>query len=223
VKESAPCTFKLLSGKDPAGVLYKTSPQNPCRKLGIGSRFSVAWTTEVNVESKYLKGSVSTAMGVLSVDWAPCPMMAPEDARASFQTHGPLVLQGPSNCRILGPPCYIEHAPFETTMKGLPNKLQVATPFAVSYEITNKTAMSQKLKISTRENDANEPLCFMIAGLVEGELSLGPFEKLTLSYTAIATMSGFHSVPPICVMSERYQAWVVQTSKVPCQKVFVAP
>lgn len=221
--ESAPCTFKLLSGKDPSGLLYKTHPQNPCRMLGRGSRFSLAWTSEVNIKSHYLKGSVSTSLGALSVGWFPRPMAAPEDAKDSSQTLGPLRLERPSKCRLLGPPCYIENAPFETSVEGLPNHLRVATPFAIAYQIRNKTAMDQKLTISMKEYEANESNCFMVAGLVDGEISLGPYEKLTISYTAVATTSGVHSVPPICITSERYKTWLVQESNVSSQKVFVAP
>ena len=221
--EEAPCTFKLLSGIDPSGLLCKTSPQNPCRKLCMGSSFSVAWTSEIKIKSSYLKGSVSTSLGALSVKWSPCPMISPKDAMDSFRTHGPLLLESPSKCRLLGPPCYIENAPFETSIEGLPNHLQVATPFVFAYKITNKTAMDQRLKISTRDSDPDEMVCFMIAGWVDGEISLGPYEKITLSYTAVATMSGVHSIPPICVMSERYKTWLVQQSMVSGQKVFVSP
>ena len=221
--EDAPCTFKLLSGKDASGLLYKTSPQNPCRTLGMGSSFSVAWTSEINIKSNYLKGSVSASLGALSVKWSPHSMISPQDAIDSFPMHGPLRLDNPSECRLLGPPCYIENAPFETSIVGIPNHLQVATPFVIAYQIKNKTSVDQKLKISTKDCNEDEPLCFMVAGLVDGEISLGPYEKITLSYAAVATVPGMHSVLPICVMSERYKTWLVQESKVSSQRVFVSP
>jgi len=223
VDEHAPCTFKLLSGKDPTGLLYKPSLQDPCRNLGIGSSFSLAWTSAVNIRSNYLKGSISASLGVLSVEWSPHPIMAPADAKdLVLQKHGPLPLSIPSICLVRGPPCYIENAPFEIHTERLVNQ-RIGTPFTLAYEIRNKTAMDQKLKVFLKESDDEDSLCFMVAGFVDGDVSLGPYERVTLAYTAIATLVGFHTVPPIAVLSERYQTWLVHESTEPCRKIFVMP
>lgn len=107
-------------------------------------------------------------------------------------------------------------------MEKLPDNLEVATPFTITYHIKNKTSLDQKLKVSLDETAEKGPLHFMIAGLVTGEISLGPLESHTLSYTAIATRSGLHPTPPICVSSVRYNTWLIQEAQ-QHQHVFVAP
>ncbi len=225
--ENTPCIFTLLSGKDERGLLYKAHPQDPCRKLILGSKFSLAWMNKVKVKSNYLKGSVSASLGMLSIDWTPSPLKIPDDVpqqglAGSILFHGPLPLDTPSTCCFMGPPCYIEHTPFETTMDRLPDILEVAMPFTITYYIKNKTSLDQKLKVSLSDTTVTESLCFMISGLVTGEVSLGPFETHTLSYTAIATRSGLHPAPPICVSSVRYNTWLIHESRLD-QNVFVAP
>lgn len=178
----------------------------------------------MNVRKNYLKGSVSTFLGVISIDWSPDEIVASDDAKTWSRPHGPLRLDTPCLSRLLGPPCYIESTPFETTTESFPDKLNVATPFSISYEITNKTAMDQKLQVSMKAKDGQDsPSSFLVAGMVEGEVSLGPYEKRSLSYMIVPTVPGVHSIPPICILSQRYKTWLVQESKDPSQTVFVSP
>ena len=216
-----------MSGKDETGLLYKAHDKDPCRKLILGSKFSIAWASEVHVKSHYLKGSVSASLGILSINWSPSPLRIPDEVvqtgfRYAIYSHGPLPLSTPSTCRFVGPPCYIENAPFETTMERLPDYLEVATPFEITYHIKNKTAWDQKLNVSLDEGAVKEPLCFMIDGLVTGEVSLGPFETHTISYTVIATRTGAHPAPPVCVSSVRYNTWLIRESQFE-QTLFISP
>jgi hypothetical protein len=227
---NAPCTFTLLSGKDESGLLYKASPEDPCRKLILGSKFSLAWATEVNMKSNYLKGSVSAPLGILSVSWSSNPLEVPDEVTKSgfgeaITTHGPLRLDSPLTCRFMGPPCYIENAPFETTMDRLPDNLEVATPFDITYHIKNKTGFDQKLNVSLKEAEqgVNGSLGFMVAGLLTGEISLGPFETHTLSYTAVAMSTGKIQAPQVCVSSRRYSTWLIHESQGESRTLFVAP
>lgn len=180
------------------------------------------------MKSHYLKGSVSASLGTISVGWSPSSFEVPKDMSQDvgvtpITAHGPLRLDGPSNCLFMGPPCYIENAPFETTMDRLPDYLEVATPFDIRYHIKNKTSLDQKLKVSLKGMDGPEgSLGFMVAGMVQGEISLGPFETHTLSYTALATRSGKIHFPPVCVSSERYKTWLIQEEG-QSRTVFVAP
>jgi hypothetical protein len=107
-------------------------------------------------------------------------------------------------------------------MDKLPDYLEVATPFEITYRIKNKTSWDQKLIVSFDERAAKEPSCFMIDGLVTGEVSLGPFETHTLSYTVIATRTGAHPVPPLCVSCDRYHTWVIREPVLE-QTLFVSP
>lgn len=207
--------------------MYKAHARDPCSKLTLGSKFSLAWASEVHVKSHYRKGSVSSSLGILSINWSPSPLKIPDEIvhagfSNSISSHGPLRLSNPSTCRFMGPPCYIEHAPFETTMERLPDYLEVATPFEITYHIKNKTSWDQKLTVSLDEGAVQEPLCFMVDGLVIGEVSLGPFETHTLSYTVIATRTGLHAAPPVCVSSVRYNTWLIRESQLE-QTLFISP
>lgn len=225
--ENTPCTFTLLSGKDNSSLLYKARPEDPCRRLILGSKFSLAWTSEVNMTSNYLKGSVSASLGVLSVDWSPSPMDIPDEVKENgysepITMHGPLPLDSPLICRFMGPPCYIENAPFETTMDRLPDYLEVATPFEITFHIKNKTAFDQKLNVVLKESSEPSP-GFMVAGLAAGEISLGPYETHTLSYTAVAMRTGKIQAPHIYVSSHRYNTWLIHESQGESRTLFVAP
>jgi hypothetical protein len=220
----------LLSGKNDYGLLYKAELNDPCAKLILGSKFSLAWMAQVNMKSAYLKGSVSSSLGVISVEWVPSVLKLPEEVTSagfaeSITGHGPLRLMTASTCRFMGPPCYIENAPFEASMEGLPSSLRVAVPFDITYHIKNKTSRDQKLKVhlddSEPANDSSHG--FLISGLVNGEISLGPFEAHTLSYTALATRTGKISMPRVCVSSERFNSWIIQESSSTRRSLFVLP
>jgi hypothetical protein len=211
--------------------LYQADEQDPCRKLQMGSKFSLAWTTEVSMKSDYLKGSVSTSLGVVSVDWIPTPLELPKEVTtggsidSAVDAHGPLSLTTPCTCRFMGPPCYIENAPFETMVEGLPSSPRVAVPFDVTYRIKNKTSIDQKLKVflnnsapASQESDG-----FLVSGLVDGEVSLGPLESHTLSYTILATRTGTIPMPKFCISSDRYNTWIVDDSASSRRAVFVLP
>jgi hypothetical protein len=185
---------------------------------------------EVNMKSNDLKGSVSSWLGVISVDWMPSTLRLPDEAKAggladSITSHGPLRLNTPPTCRFMGPPCYIENAPFETKMEKVPSALRVAVPFDVTYHIKNKTSLYQKLKVVLNDADpANiEAHGFLITGLVNGEIALGPFESHTLSYTALATRAGKIWMPQVGVSSNRYKTWVIQEAPSTRRTLFISP
>jgi hypothetical protein len=185
---------------------------------------------EVNMKSNYLKGSVSASLGLVSVDWLPTTLKLPEEVTDngyadSITTHGPLRLMTPSTCRFMGPPCYIENAPFEAAMDGLPESLRVATPFDVTYQIKNKTSLDQKLRVilNDAEPASDESHGFLVSGLVNGEISVGPFETHTLSYTALATRAGKIWMPQVCVSSDRYKTWIIKESQGSKRSLFVVP
>ena len=182
------------------------------------------------MKSAYLKGSVSASLGVISVDWVPTTIELPEEVAStgfadSLVSHGPMQLTTPSNCRFMGPPCYIENAPFETALEKLPSSLQVAVPFDITYRIKNKTSQDQTLKVHL---DESEPATdgshgFLVSGLINGDISIGPFETYTLSYTALATRTGKMRVPQVRVSSERFRTWVIQESSITRRSLFIMP
>lgn len=229
--ESSPCTFKLLSGKDEAGLLYIADSHDPSRKLENGSKFSFAWMSQVNMKSNYLKGSVSASLGMIEVVWAPTPMTLPEEVQTcspliSISEHGPLILRQSSTCNLMGPPCYIENAPFETIVEALPDVIHVATPFDITYHIKNKTSRDQTLKVSLQNSaqGLEDPIgSFLVAGPANVVVSLGPFEAHTLSYTTVPMRTGEISMPKISVSSDRYHTYLIQDPKGRNRTIFVMP
>jgi len=224
--ENSPCSFTLRSGKDGSNLLYTTEEHDPCRKLTSGTKFSISWTTEVNVSSHYLKGGVSARLGTISVSWSPSPIPVPEEAFIDgepLDAHGPLRLEDTCILHLRGPACYVENAPFDTSVDKLPDRIEVASPFEIVFHIKNKTALDQRLQVSLDEGDKEKGLPMMVAGLAKGDVCLGPFEARTLSYTAVATKPGIFCAPSVSISSHRYSTWLIHDSRANAQNVFVAP
>lgn len=217
----------MLSGKNDEGLLYKADNEDPCRSLTIGSKFSLAWMTEVKMKSNFLKGSLSSTLGMISVDWRPASIALPEEVSGSesISEHGPLQLATPSTCCFMGPPCYIENAPFEVKIDTLPYAPKLSVPFAATYRIRNKTTLHQTLRVvfNDKEFPDNQSSGLLISGLVDGKLSLGPSEVFNLSYTLIPTRTGKIWMPQICVSSDRYNTWVIKESPQDRKMVLILP
>jgi hypothetical protein len=210
--ENAPCRFKLLGRYSSAGCLYEADAGDPGCKLGLGSKLSLAWTAEANMESAYLKGSVTTTLGVISVYWHPLPINLPAEVDLNSAdvalVHGPLKLSEPSVCRFNGPPCYIENAPFDVMLKQIPDMIQVAVPFELSYIITNKTALNQDVHLQVKDAGSLTDN-FLMAGLINEEVSIAPFESFSFSIMVVPLKIGQVSMPQIMASSRRYRTWIL--------------
>jgi hypothetical protein len=110
-------------------------------------------------------------------------------------------------------------------MEKVHSALRVAVPFHVTYHIKNKTSLYQKLKVVLNDADpANiEARGFLITGLVNGEIALGPFESHTLSYTVLATRAGKIGMPEVGVSSNRYKTWVIHEAPSTRRTLFISP
>jgi hypothetical protein len=209
--ENPHCGFKLISGHGDDGTLYKGETNNPCRILSIGSKISFAWMAKVNMEDAYREERLAASLGTISVNWQPSSMKLPEEVKVMREddlvgTHGPLKLHTPSTCHFRGPLCYIESAPFEAKSERLPDSIQVAVPFEVTYTIKNTTPLDQDVEMLL-EDESNES--FLISGIVNKRTSLGPYESHLFSYTAIPMKVGEVDLPAISISSKRYKAWIV--------------
>lgn len=177
----------------------------------------------MNMMSEYRKGSVSTSLGSLAVEWLPSALPSPAEvqnhSRSTFHTHGPLSPDGPLTCVFKGPPCYVENAPFETTMKELPVSVKLSIPFEVNYLVKNKTPNDQILNVMVRAEDSGEP-GIVFFGLTKGEIAVGPHETYVLSYTALPLRAGKVNVPSVSLSSARYQTWIINQS---ATSLFVNP
>jgi hypothetical protein len=210
--------------------MYRTNAEDPSRRLSVGSRFSIAYTLEANVKPSFRQGGISSHLGVLEVDWVPTALplpaeveLNPNSAVGIIQAHGPLVLQKPSKIRFRGPPYYIESTPFEAKLLRVPFSPCVANPFEVCYKIENKTHLHQLLTIRMNVPslaDAADGL--LLCGEMVGELTLGPNENRTLTYSFIATRPGPLKLPALHVASDRYKSWVIHEEGT-SDNVFVFP
>jgi hypothetical protein len=230
-KRDVLCHFKLLSGKNDDGLLYKADDKDdPTNKLTLGSKFTFAWTTEANVASHEPKGSIYSSLGCISVDWKPAKLVIPEEVSSSafadlITEHGPLQLTSLSTCSFKGPSCYVENAPFEVRLERSLASPRVAMPFDITYRIKNKTKLHQTLQVffSDKEFEDNRSVGFLISGLVDAKVSLGPYEVFDLAYTVIATRSGKIWMPQVSVSSDRYKTWVIKEAPSDKTMLFILP
>ena len=233
-KDDNACELRLQTGASACapGVLFAPKGNDSSRILTNGSRFGLSYSIQPLVKDQYMKGSVSTRLGVIWVDWYPVSVPLPEDIPQSdierLQSHGPLRPSEPATLKFRGPPCYIEDAPFETVLEPLPPSPRVAVPFEMSYRISNKTGMQQKLSVLMRDqyddrerNNVSEGI--LVSGLVSGDITLSPFETQTLSYTALATKAGKTVMPALKISSDRYKTWVVKDEHDGSRETFVLP
>ncbi|CAJ1893376.1 unnamed protein product [Cylindrotheca closterium] len=224
-----PCEFKLLTGKDESGLLYKGEDGDSCRELLPGTTFAFSWTALAEVNPRYQQIPTSSSLGVISVGWNPAPLTLPDDYVTSdssepISEHGPLPLKTPPTCRFIGPPCYIEKAPFAVKMNRLQSSPKVGSPFSISYQIKNMTPQHQALKVSFKGSIADrEAQGYMLSGLVDGTVALGAFEIHNLCYTVIATRAGAIQMPRVCVSSDRFGTWVIKETLTDRKELFIVP
>jgi hypothetical protein len=161
------------------------------------------------------------------MDWSPVPLQHADEIHFQSEDeyrgiHGPLPMKQLKLVRQKGPLCYVEVTPFEASFETIPSMPKVGNPFEVRYKISNKTSLHQKLRVLMNDSDtivsSNNML---VSGIINGEITLGPLEKKTLSYSLLVTKVGKISIPTFDVSSVRYNTWVVHGSSM--DKVFVSP
>ena len=154
--------------------------------------------------------SCTFPLGLISIDWRPRQVELPPEAQNSeIKCHGPLTLSTPITAQFLGPPCYIEKAPFRATFKCSPSVPKASIPFEVKYSIANATNAQQMLTVSLNDQSSHDSHDLLVCGLLNGDLRLAPFETQMFSYTAIATKPGMTILPTLKMSSSRYNSWVV--------------
>jgi hypothetical protein len=232
-----PVSTTLISNKatsmNDGDCIYKPRNEDPCRFLSTGSRLSVSYTILASLKDDTISNA-STTLGSILVDWRPSILELPleyssvKDKQGVCKPHGPLALETPSTIRFTGPNCYIERAPFKAETLDLPSHVSVATPFDVQYSIENTTRSHQSVTIQMLEESASKDALsastsgLMLSGCMNGQLSLGPLEKHTLSYRAIAFHPGEMHLPILRISSDRYKSWIVNERSVG-KRVYVLP
>ena len=209
------------------GVLYKPSRDDPCRILSEGTKFSIGYTVQPLMKTDYKSSSVSSTLGALLVGWLATALDLPDEAKGhsgtlgAITSHGPLALDDPSKIRFTGPPCSIERAPFEVTLQTMPSTVRVAVPFEVDYCIKNNTNLHQTMQIRMIKEGKLDGL--LLSGLVNGEISLAPYEVQFHSYTVLAIRAGEICFPGLQVSSLRYKSWVINKETTPKNFIYVNP
>jgi hypothetical protein len=181
----------------------------------------VLLTVMARTRNPYKFAPVSTHMGVLCVDWTPKPLGIPPAAKDSVnvQNHGPLPLSDKSTIKFRGPACYIETAPFATSVSIHPTSPRVGTPFEIVFSIMNKTNVHQVISVSLTELERERSL--LVAGSAKGDLRLAPQDMQLVSYTVVATRTGKVPMPSISIASSRYNTWLVKGAE--SADLFVLP
>ena len=213
----APLNVKLLESlrSDTKNQLYRASMEDPCRILAEGSKFKVAFSADVavNQNAETDDNRFRGPLGAIEVDWMPFSLDLPPDAVVTdslrySKIHGPLRLERPSSIRFPGPSCEVLKAPFHARMTVVPTAPTVAVPFQVNYCIENLTCLHQALTLDMADHGTNDD-GLLIAGMINGDLQLGPKEKQTISYTVMATCPGNVRLPSLSIASNRYSTWVI--------------
>jgi len=210
----------LIGDQAQSSTLFEADEKDVCRHLGKNKKMCITLTTESHMKNK--TSPVSTNMGVLCVDWSPSPLPVPKAATHSsldVKHHGPLALMDQSTIKFRGPACYIESAPFSTSISVEPSTPSVGTPFEVLYRIMNLTNIHQQLSVVLKEVK-DEP-DILVAGSIKGELRLSPQATHLLSYTAVATKAGKVVFPSVSIVSDRYKTWLVQGAEL--SELYVLP
>lgn len=184
----------------------------------------------MHMKQDFRRANAESSLGVITVDWDPVAHSLPEgisssDFDSAISAHGPLQIATPTTCSFMGPPFYIEKAPFEVKTKSLPSSANVAVPFDIAYYIQNNTRLHQKLHVVLNEKNSSDdqPPGYLISGIADGNVSLGPHEIFCLSYAVIATRTGKISMPHVLVSSDRYGTWVINEAEGDRQAVFILP
>ncbi|GAX19945.1 hypothetical protein FisN_1Lh584 [Fistulifera solaris] len=225
---------KAVDGRD--GLLYKTTPDDQSRLLSTtDAEFSISYVVEAQMRPNVLRGCLSSHLGVIEVEWLPkaIPLSPditkdPSAVAAGIDAHGPLALDAPSIVRFRGPPFYIESAPFIAEMVQCSEVPYATKPFEIAYKILNNTALHQHLTIKLHAlpivdgGKASDDDGILLAGTVQGDLTLNPHEMRTLSYTLLALRPGLIQLPAFEILSTRYNTYVVQEHG-KSKEIFVMP
>jgi hypothetical protein len=205
---------------DDSDCIYRSSSDDPSRILSIGSKLTVSYTIVASLVHDSIS-SATSSLGSILVDWRPYTFELPvnndpltKENEGEIKPHGPLALDTPSTIRFTGPNCCIKRAPFIAEALDLPPYVTVAKPFDIKYTIVNKTRTHQSLTIVVLDENASNIPGLLLSGCMKGKLTLGPLEKQTLSYRAVACHPGEIKLPPLLVSSDRYKSWIINERSV---------
>jgi hypothetical protein len=247
---SGSCSVELVNQtkNDLGSINPQTADTDPlCRILAMGSKLTASCNMKVshaNLPSRRIFGTTAelkymeVSLGNVEINWSPVPLhLSESETQGNHKmTHGPLQLETHNPILLRAPQCIVESVPFLSGLKQLPHICKVASPFKVTYWVTNKTPLHQKLTIllddSSRNSNASsdDPTAssrtsddVLVSGLVNGHILIGPHETTTFGYTALALRAGRVKLPSLNVSSDRYKSWVIREAASNFREVYVLP
>jgi len=213
-------------------VLYSPDSGLFMNQTKQGSTLSLGYSVIAQKDADRGKIEKMAPLGVISVNWKPVSLPLPDmstlaDASARADefgwTHGPLVLPNLTPIIFYGPQCQVLDAPFKAKLLKCPSMPKVGSPFCISYQVSNHTAISQSLVLNlAQEGDQMDPL-LLCTGKIKEEIQMAPFEEKTFSFTFMSMVAGKILRPPLTVSSARHQTWVINETRMSSRYLFVMP
>ena len=213
-------------------VLYSSDSGLFMNQTRLGSKFSLSYSVRAQKDIECAKNE-TIPLGIISVDWKPASLNLPPDDQTPISTndefgytHGPLSLPNLAPMVFCGPLCQVLPSPFSAKLLKCPSTPKVGVPFAITYQVTNKTAKCQTLVLrmnDTQDGDtAGGGPQLLGTGKLKEESLLAPFEEKTFSFTFMSMAAGQVMRPPLTISSGRHQSWIINEAVMP-QNLFVMP
>ena len=224
-----------------AGVPGTCNTNTKWRALKAGTDLTTAFTLKVYLgeskSDKFISKTsqyevVRVSLGTVKIDWCPDHLefnTSEAPGKERNLRHGPLKLDSHEPLVYIGPTVKVERVPFTAGLLTFSHSSKVAVPFEVKYWIRNNTQIPQALSVllddSMPSQDANSPSQdnMLVSGMVNGEILLGPQERSTFGYSALALRAGITKLPSLKVSSSRYDAWVIRDGVDESREVFILP
>lgn len=214
-----------VSSSNQKEELYSAGSGLFINQTNQGSKLSLSYSVLAQKDIESANGQETIPLGVISVNWKPSSLNLPDGQTIKDDefgsTHGPLCLSSVSPMIFHGPQCKVLSSPFSAKLLKCPSTPKVGVPFAVKYQITNKTAKSQSLVLNL--NDSQDEQQLLGTGKSKEESQLAPFEAKTFSFTFMSMVAGNVGRPSLTVSSSRHQTYVINETHMPHQTLFVMP
>lgn len=219
---SSSCKFELIETNDKDihnNILYLQKDGDMSNCLTNGRNLQIGYLVKPSMILKDDKSPrvASIPLGSIRIRFSPLgiknesyPVIRSKvDLFNSY--YGPLPIKNIPPFHQNGPTCYIEETAFEVGVETVPVIPKVGVPFEICYNIRNKTALQQELRVSMNENEGSSS-GMLLSGYINVDLVLGPNENRILRYSLLATKVGKLSPPLLNVSSVRYNTWVIRGS-----------
>lgn len=225
----------LAAGKEKKHIIFVA----PCSDsidttnlLQDETKLGLSFALKADIRDK-MKSHIQSRLGCMTINWTPIPVKLSSNvnlarinnASAFSGLHGSLPLT--TKVKLNGPKFDLHRESFQVSLISIPVSPKVATRFEVKYDVKNLSNQHQKLIIAMSEacaeDDETQPHNVLFSGLLNGEISLGPFESKNIGYSALAFRVGKTKLPTFTVASARHRTWLINESAAQRRSVYVLP